>query len=88
MIRPAAALLLLSATTVSAEDGSVFALYDHFALAQVVGEACTHESLARLTAGLLLGSLAQLLAQELLGLLEVALGLLQGLLRFGKARGD
>lgn len=45
MIRPALAALVLFAMPANAEDTSMFALYDHFALAQVVGETCTGPTL-------------------------------------------
>lgn len=40
MIRRFAAILVLGAGTASADETSIFALYDHFAIAQVIGEAC------------------------------------------------
>lgn len=50
MLKRLAAALVLSAGTASAEDASVFELYDHFAIAQVVGEACTGPSADEATA--------------------------------------
>ncbi|MFK7945703.1 MAG: hypothetical protein AB8B85_22725 [Paracoccaceae bacterium] len=49
MFKRIAAIVLLG-TGAQADEGSIFGLYDHFAIAQVVGEACTGPSLEQATA--------------------------------------
>lgn len=44
MLRTATAFVIAMTLSASAQESSVYGLYDHFTIAQVVGEACTGPS--------------------------------------------